>query len=952
MSDMNQNYDHVPSGRHEQVPHAKKRKKRRPIALTIFIRFFQVLGTLLLIGVVTGTFLVCYAAVYVKTAVVPRAHLDLSAYTLDENSVIYYEDKETGQWKELQTLVGTENRERVDYNDIPEDLVNAFVAIEDKRFWQHDGVDWKRTANGVLRMFTGGNIQGGSTITQQLIKNMTEYDDVTVTRKIWEIFTALDLTENYEREDLLTWYFNKIYMGNGCYGVQAAAQYYVGKDVWDLSLAECASLAGITNNPSLYAPRGIVDVVRYQCTNPECKLYSLSRDKVCEYCGAENSYDSGSRWTNREFNKARQESILKEMAKEDISPDGAYISEARRDAAMAEKLVFKWERTDISGDEDETDDETVPSSVNSWYVDAVINEVASALQEETNLTWEMCIQRVYSGGLKIYVPFDPEVQAAVDAVYTDRSNLDYTSKTGQQLQSAITVVDNSNGYVVAMAGAVGEKTVNRGWNNALATRQPGSSIKPLSVYSPAIEMGLITPASVSDDNPQLLNGRPWPVNAPLGYNGLMSILDALTVSKNTVALNVLEMVTPEMSYEYMTERYGFTSLAAYYVDRRGEVHSDIDRSPLSMGGLTHGVSTFEMAAAYATFPRNGAFTKATTFLRVEDNDGKVVIDNTPKTDLVLKPSTAYYMNSMLTNVVSAGTGYMTRIPGQTVAGKTGTTNDEFDLWFCGYTSYYTAAVWVGYPQYNEKITTAYGPAMWMWQRVMARLHEGKENQPFPVPDSLSTYNVCADCGLKAAAECANDVRGSRVRAFRLVSGDGPTEYCTCHVSVKICMDSPILKANGEPSGRYHLAGEFCPEESVREVSMVDYEREIVSASVHLADEDAMLSFYEKLKDPYCHVHLEAPPEESGDIEAPDASPSPEESGQPVDPVESETPTPVPLPSQPLVPLPSEEPSLPLPSSEDPVASEEPSLPPPSGDPVPEESEEAYIPVDDPEEGIE
>ena len=274
------------------------RKRRRPIGVTILIRVLQVMGTLLLLGVITGSLLLCYAAVYVKTAVMPKAHIDLSAYTLNENSIIYYEDKTSGQWRELQTLVGKENREIIEYKDIPEDLINAFVAIEDKRFWQHHGVDWKRTANGVLRMLTGGNIQGGSTITQQLVKNLTEYADVTVNRKILEIFTALDLEDNNSKEDILTVYFNRIYMGNNCYGVQAASRYYFGKDVWDLNLAECASLAGITNNPSLYAPYGVVDVVRYTCKS--CGDYYLNeKPGTCETCGG-HIFDNGEVWTNRE----------------------------------------------------------------------------------------------------------------------------------------------------------------------------------------------------------------------------------------------------------------------------------------------------------------------------------------------------------------------------------------------------------------------------------------------------------------------------------------------------------------------------------------------------------------------------------------------------------------------------------------------------------------------------
>lgn len=594
-------------GGQRQAPRSRVRKRRRrPIWLTIIIRFFQVIGTLLLVGIVTGCFLVCFAAVYVKTAVMPKAFLDLSDYTMDENSVIYYEDKNTGQLVELQTLTGLESVERVEYEDIPEDLINAFVAIEDKRFWNHQGVDWRRTASGLLRMFTGGNIQGGSTITQQLIKNVTDYNDVTVTRKIWEIFTALELENNYSKEYIITLYMNEIWMGNGCRGVQAASKFYFDKNVWELDLAECASLAGITNNPSLYAPYGVVDVVRYQCQNPECKLYSLKKDKVCEYCGAENSYDSGSVWTNREYNKARQENILREMAKEDQARPEPYITEAERDAAIAQTLVFSRDKQASGGTDDGQDIKT--TSKYSWYVEQVISEAIEKVKETTSLSEEMCRRRVFSGGLSIVCAYDPEVQAAVDTVFKNRENLDQvSSKTGQRLISAISVVDNSTGLVVAM-GSTEEKTADRGWNTPVATkRQPGSSIKPLSVYSPAIEMGLITPATVIDDSPQELNGKPWPVNVTPTYGGLTTVLHGVTQSLNTVAVRVLEQVTPQASYDFMVNRYGITSMVPYFESSNGQVSSDIDRSPLAMGGLTRGVSTYEMAAAFATFPRNGAF---------------------------------------------------------------------------------------------------------------------------------------------------------------------------------------------------------------------------------------------------------------------------------------------------------------------------------------------------------
>ncbi len=897
------------SGAQRQAPQAKARKRRRrPIWLTVIVRIFQVIGTLLLIGVITGCFMACFAVVYVKTAVMPNTYLDLSAYMMNENSVIYYTDKNTGELVELQTLVGTESRVLIEYDQIPQDLINAFVAIEDKRFWNHKGVDWRGTAAGLSKLFTGGNIRGGSTITQQLVKNTTDRNDVTVNRKILEIFTALELENNYSKEDILTGYLNVIWMGNGCRGVQAASRYYFGKDVWELDLAECASLAGITNNPSLYAPKGVVDVVRYTCKN--CGDYYLNeKPDECETCGG-HSFDDGVVWTNREYNKARQELILAEMAKEDEAREKPYITEAQRDAAIAETLVFRWDKQNVSDDPDQQEPEQTSTVQYSWYVEQVISESIKVLQEETGRSTDYCETMVLSGGLSIICAYDPEVQAAVDTVFNDRSNLDQvSSRTGQRLMSSISVVDNSTGYVVAL-GSTAEKTLDRGSIWPVTTvRQPGSSIKPLSVYGPAIEMGLITPASVIDDNPYLLNGQVWPLNVSANYGGLTTVLDAVTVSLNTVALRVVEMVTPQASYDFMENKFGFTSMEPYYVNSRGEVKSDIDRSPLSMGGLTWGVSTFEMAAAYATFPRNGEFTKATTVLEIRGPDKEtVLVDNKPEPTWPVSAKTAYYINSMLTNVVTSGTGSGARISGQTVAGKTGTTNNVFDYWFCGYTNYYTAAVWAGYPNSEVVNNNHRNPTVPLWQKVMAILHEGKENVPFTVPDTLNSYSICLDCGKRATDACSNDIRGSRVRTFRLFADDAPVENCSCHVPVRICMDSPILNANGEATGRYHLAGDLCPEESVRTVYMVNHQRELARPGLRIGDADGLLSWYDSIPEEsrYCYVHTEGwepspPPDES--MEPPGLSDWPFNSEDP-----NVTESPIVQPS--VEPLPSIEPPEP------------------------------------------
>ena len=857
------------SGGQEKVRTGKRRKRRRrPIILTILIRIFQIIGTLILIGVITGIFMISYAAVYVKTVVMPKTYLNLDEYVLNENSVIYYRDKDTDQWVELQTLVGKENRELVEYTDIPEDLINAFVAIEDKRFWIHQGVDWKRTAAGLLYMLTGRSVQGGSTIDQQLIKNLTTYNDVTVTRKIQEIFTALELRSNYSREMILTVYLNHIYMGNNCYGVQAASQYYFGKDVWDLNLAECASLAGITNNPSLYAPYGEVEVVRYRCQNPDCQVYSSEKKTECSSCGAINSFDDGTLWTNREWNKYRQEIILREMAKEDeVRDNKAYITEAERDAAIAAPLVFTRDKV-LSEEEQENTRKQSSTVKYSWYVEAVIDDAIEALMEAREISEDAAIRLVFNGGLSIYTPYDPSVQQAVDTVFNDRSNLDQvSSRTGQRLMAAITVVDNSSGYVVAIGNTM-EKTVDRGLNPAVhTTRQPGSSIKPLAVYSPALEMGLITPATIIDDNPMLLDGIPWPVNSSGSYGGLTTVLAGVTSSLNTVAVRTLDMVTPQASYDFLTERYGITTLEpGRWLN--GDWKTDIARSPLALGGLTYGLTTYEAAAAFATFPRNGAFTPATTVLEIRDASGRTVIDNSRTTKYMIKSSTAYYINSILTNAVNSGTGTAARITGHTAAGKTGTTTSRYSLWFSGYTQYYTASVWTGFPQ-NERISDQTNPSAILWRKVMEILHDGLENRSFDVPGELTSYQVCLDCGKLAVDNCRNDVRGDRTRTFQLLSGDGPTERCTCHVPVQICTDSPIMNYYGNPSGYYRLAGEFCPEESVKTVTLVDYQRELATASVWVGDQWALLSSYQGTGFSTCDVHTTAPPDEDDEPIEPD-----------------------------------------------------------------------------------
>ena len=887
------------ASRGSSAPKRRRRRRRNP-ALVFFSWFFKILGTLLLIGIVTGCFVACYGAIYIRTVIMPKAdRLDLSAFALNEPSTIYYTDKTTGLPVAYATLVGDENRIILDRDEIPEVFKMVTTAIEDKRFYKHRGVDWIRTGAAVLHMFTGRSIQGGSTITQQVIKNYTQEDEVTVKRKVLEIFEALSTENKYSKDDILTMYLNYIYLGHKQYGIAAAARFYFDKDVSEITLPEAASIIAITNNPSLYSP----------------------------YSTVETTNSKGEIETGLERNKRRQELILNVMCYEE---DIAMISEEEYKAAVAAPLNFtRGQNSSPSGS----------GEVNSWYTDQVIQEVVDYYVSQ-GYTEKAAYGILYSGGLHIYTPFDPDVQACVDEVYTDYSNLNdpntgkpYTSRDGQQLQSCITVVDNSTGYVVAMAGAMGDKTGNLWWNYATdSARQPGSSIKPLAVYSPAIEMGLITPYSIVDDFPyQILNDRLWPVNADGYYAGLSTVSSAVARSTNTIAVKILnDYVTPELSYRFLEERYGITTLYDHK-EINGQIYDDHNAAQLALGGLSWGLSPYEVTAAYATFPRGGAFTRATVVHRVENRDHQIIWDNTPKSTYPIKESTAHYMNQMLQGVVTSGTGTGARIDGMHVAGKTGTTTNEYDLWFAGYTPYYTAAVWTGYPLKNAKVPSWPSPAASLWRKVMTGLHEGLEDREFFSVSDVRSYNICLDCGLRATDACSNDIRGNRVRSYSFVEGTQPSGYCTCHVPVEICVhENPPAEDGKAVKPSYYLPGEYCPEESVRSICAVNYVRDPeLSSKTRTSDASYMLNYFAGL--PVCPFHTEETQEPD-----PDDEPSPPATEPPAtEPPATEPPVTEPPVTEPPVTEPPTEP--PVTEPPDP----EPGGEPDSGDEPPEDD---FVPV--------
>ncbi len=711
---------------------------------------FRVVMTVVLIFVITMAMLACMAAAYIKNVILPEADLQLDEVNPNLTSTLLYRDLDTGNYVKMQDLYGEENRVWVTIDDMPEDLLNAAVAIEDKRFYDHHGVDWIRTTKAILCMFTGSDIQGGSTLTQQLIKNITTEDDVTVKRKITEIFRALEFEKNYSKEDILEWYLNYIYLGQRCNGVYTASYKYFGKHVSELSLAECASLVGITNNPSKYDPLGHLEIV---------------------------NDETGEVTTSRDFNKQRQELILDAMLDQD------YITQEEHDTAVAEELNF-----------DNGKDTEANSTVYTWYEDAVIDQVLTDLQATYDWSEEYAKTQLFSGGFEIYTCMNPAVQAAVDEIYNNRESLNYTSASGQLLQSAITVIDNESGDVVALAGGVGQKTTSRGWNRATdSIRPPGSSIKPLAVYAPAIELGYITPSSTYVDSP---DEEGWPKNATGKYQGTVSVAKAVRESINTVAVKVLEDVGAQTSYEFMRDRFRVTSLVESR-NIKGQNYSDIGKAQLALGGLTDGVSTYEMAAAYSVFPRMGTYKEPRLYSMVlRKSDDTVVLDNTQVVDEnALSERTCYYMNQMLQDVVtgpSGATGTRANFNGQDIAGKTGTTTSRKDLWFAGYTPYYTAVVWTGYDQQERLASGLSNPSTALWRQVMEKVHSGLPYKEFTQPDQsqMKAITVCSVSGCLPGPAC-----GGHLTTQYFFEDDVPSKTCTVHrITVT---ETPTTNEGGE-----------------------------------------------------------------------------------------------------------------------------------------------------------
>lgn len=790
---------------------AKKEKELLSKGTMIRKKFTVIFAKTLLVCLIAFTVVGGCAGYGVYKGIVDSAP---DIHDIDATPTGYLSTVLDNQGNETATLVASgSNRVYVTIDEIPLDLQHAFVAIEDARFYEHNGIDITGIVRAGITGITSGRFsQGASTITQQLLKNnvFTDWTSESsfadkMERKIQEQYLAIQLEKVEDKDWILENYLNTINLGQNTLGVQAASQRYFNKDVSELTLSECAVIAGITQNPSRYNP----------VSNPDA-------------------------------NAERRTKVLNNML------DQGYIDQAAYDTAMADNV---YDRIQI------VDSETASDNINSYFVDALTEQVIDDLMEVKGYTETQAYKALYEGGLTIYSTQDPSIQQIcdeevnnadnygsetkyscsyrltiqkADGTYQNYSeqtmlsyyqsknskyNIDFDSKeavdaaieqykadimedgdtivpNGESItytiqpQASMTVIDQSTGEVKAIVGGRGDKTANKTLNRATDTkRQPGSTFKILSAYAPALDIGGMTLASVQDDAPYTYsNAAHTPVNNyDKSYRGFTTIREGITYSINIVAVKTLTDIGVDIGYEYL-QNFGFSTLC------------DSDRTQaLALGGITNGVTNLELTAAYATIANGGTYTKPRFYTKILDHDGNVLIDNTPQTHTVLKETTAWLLTNAMEDVLTNGTGRPAHFNGMPQAGKSGTTSSDRDALFAGYTPYYTCVVWGGYDDNAELSYTTYPKTL--WKSVMGRIHENLDYKDFDKPDGITTATVCKKSGkLAVAGLCDSDPRGSMVESEYFASGTVPKDYCDHHVRVTI-----DLSTGG-------IATDTCPEE--------------------------------------------------------------------------------------------------------------------------------------------
>lgn len=663
--------------------HRRRRRKKKNKAK----KLFRTILILLVLGIIAMS-----AAIVWATWGMDFDFTDsFNKMGMDLTSIVYYED-ENGDEVYFERLIADQNRIWVDAVNVPDDMKDAFVAIEDQRFYSHGGVDVKRTTGAVINVLTNGDSSyGGSTITQQLIKNVTMDSERSKARKIREMVRAVILERKMDKDQILELYMNSIYLGHGANGVQAAAKVYFDKDVSELSLVECAAIAGITKYPSAYDP----------ILNPQ-------------------------------GNKDRRQLVLDKMYELE------FISEEEYNIASSAEL-------DVVSREDD-----LHNTTQSYFVDYLYEELLADLMEIKGYTQTYASDLIYNGGLRIISTVDPDIQSIMDDVYAKGNG--YPSFYGEAPQSAMVITDPSTGEIRGIVGGKGQKTGARVLNRASQTRrQPGSTIKPIAVYAPAIDNGTITLASMVQNSPLDING--WtPKNANNKFSGPVSIRSAVAHSYNLPAIRVLEELTVDTSFDYMTDKLHIDLVRSR---KEGSVYvSDKGYAPLALGGLTDGVTVMEMNSAYSSFANGGEYIQPTSYTKVYDAGGKILINKTPERNQAFSEETAFIMTRLLKGVMDMGTAAGYGISGMDTCGKTGSTDDNMDRWFAGFTPYYVGTVWVGY---DEQKVISYGgvnPALTIWHNVMRRVHENYEPKTFDQPIGVDRVYTCSNTGEFGTSRCS------------------------------------------------------------------------------------------------------------------------------------------------------------------------------------------------------
>lgn len=687
----------------DNINHTSLNKKSgKNKGIRIFLSSFRILWRLL-ISIFAITFLTSGIVLislnsYKSTILENDIALNITASKMSLTSFVYV-NNEKGEPEEYDRVYNTENRVWIDFKDIPQNMKNAIIAIEDKRFYEHKGIDWFRTTGAALNLAGGSANYGGSTLTQQLVKNITEDNQPSLTRKMREIFRASELEKRYSKDEILESYLNVVNFGGGNRGVQAAANSYFNKNIQDCSLAQCAAIAGITQNPTAYNP----------ILHPE-------------------------------KNKSRREIVLKEMLEQEK------ISQTEYNSAKQESDNMNFEESNNNSSQGNGSQNT-----RNWYMEVLLKDVVNDLCEKYNVGKSTAEDMIYKQGLKIYSAMDVKAQKIAEDSLQNKNVM----PSDKNLELGYIMMD-LDGRILATIGSRKEKLGNLLYDRACtARRQPGSTIKPIAAYAPAIDCGMYTYSSLIPDEPLQVptthGTKSWPVNWYKSYKGKVTLQWAIEKSANAPVAQVVKALTPAKSYEFLTKKLKINSL---------DSNDATSLAALATGGTRYGVTPREMTNAFQIFGNGGKFKKSYSYFYVTDRNDKVILDNRETTaEQVISPTSANIMNRLLRNVVIGpeGTGRSANIPGWEIVGKTGTTTDNYDSWFVGMSPYAVAGIWTGYD--NPKTIRDTSLAIKIWKHIMAKYLEGKQNINYTFDKNTVTATYCKQSGNLATSSCPSTATG-------------------------------------------------------------------------------------------------------------------------------------------------------------------------------------------------